>query len=167
MGTEGARALLERAGTLTLQTGNLLNWGCLRKKCPATPGEEVRGGPALPFGALGRGQPWGERPGPGRGRWRLRERWVPFPGGPSASGAGPVPAAHGWPGARHGEERLWLPSHPLAGALGRREIGMAEQFCLFVFVRSLCPALLGGRGPRKHLALRRSEPSLVIPGVKD
>ncbi|XP_041338922.1 glutamate--cysteine ligase regulatory subunit isoform X2 [Pyrgilauda ruficollis] len=42
MGTEGARALLERAGTLTLQTGNLLNWGCLRKKCPATPGEEVR-----------------------------------------------------------------------------------------------------------------------------
>uniref|UniRef100_A0A8B9FH59 GCS light chain n=1 Tax=Amazona collaria TaxID=241587 RepID=A0A8B9FH59_9PSIT len=42
MGTDGARALLERAGTLTLQTGNLLNWGCLRKKCPATPGEEVR-----------------------------------------------------------------------------------------------------------------------------
>ncbi|NXY05980.1 GSH0 ligase, partial [Pteruthius melanotis] len=42
MGTEGARALLERAGRLTLQTGNLLNWGCLRKKCPATPGEEVR-----------------------------------------------------------------------------------------------------------------------------
>ncbi|KAM6342715.1 glutamate--cysteine ligase regulatory subunit isoform 2-T2 [Alca torda] len=42
MGTDGARALLERAGNLTLQTGNLLNWGCLRKKCPATPGEEVR-----------------------------------------------------------------------------------------------------------------------------
>ncbi|KAJ7395296.1 Glutamate--cysteine ligase regulatory subunit [Pitangus sulphuratus] len=42
MGTEGARALLERAGRLTLQTGNLLNWGCLRKKCPSTPGEEVR-----------------------------------------------------------------------------------------------------------------------------
>ncbi|XP_072724892.1 glutamate--cysteine ligase regulatory subunit [Ciconia boyciana] len=42
MGTDGARALLERAATLTLQTGNLLNWGCLRKKCPATPGEEVR-----------------------------------------------------------------------------------------------------------------------------
>ncbi|KAM6327216.1 glutamate--cysteine ligase regulatory subunit isoform 2-T2 [Podargus strigoides] len=42
MGTDRARALLERAGTLTLQTGNLLNWGCLRKKCPATPGEEVR-----------------------------------------------------------------------------------------------------------------------------
>ncbi|NWU92034.1 GSH0 ligase, partial [Upupa epops] len=42
MGTDGARVLLERAGTLTLQTGNLLNWGCLRKKCPATPSEEVR-----------------------------------------------------------------------------------------------------------------------------
>ncbi|KAJ7410442.1 deoxynucleotidyltransferase terminal interacting protein 2 [Willisornis vidua] len=40
MGTEGARALLGRAAGLTLQTGNLLNWGCLRKKCPATPGEE-------------------------------------------------------------------------------------------------------------------------------
>lgn len=43
MGTDGARALLERAGTLTLQTGNLLNWGCQRKKCPATPSEEVSG----------------------------------------------------------------------------------------------------------------------------
>ncbi|RMC08478.1 hypothetical protein DUI87_14723 [Hirundo rustica rustica] len=42
MGTEAARALLERAGRVTLQTGNLLNWGCLRKKCPATPSEEVR-----------------------------------------------------------------------------------------------------------------------------
>ncbi|NXS10353.1 GSH0 ligase, partial [Neodrepanis coruscans] len=42
MGTEGARSLLERAGRFTLQTGNLLNWGCLRKKCPATLGEEVR-----------------------------------------------------------------------------------------------------------------------------
>lgn len=51
METEGARALLERAGRLTLQTGNLLNWGCLRKKCPATPSEEVSGGPELPFGA--------------------------------------------------------------------------------------------------------------------
>lgn len=59
MGTDGARALLERAGTLTLQTGNLLNWGCLRKKCPATPGEEVSGaGPgARPRGAaVGRGR---------------------------------------------------------------------------------------------------------------
>ncbi|KAM6414728.1 glutamate--cysteine ligase regulatory subunit isoform 3-T3 [Rhynochetos jubatus] len=42
MGTDGARALLERAATLTLQTGNLLNWGCPRKKCPAGPAEEVR-----------------------------------------------------------------------------------------------------------------------------
>ncbi|XP_065597849.1 glutamate--cysteine ligase regulatory subunit [Cyrtonyx montezumae] len=42
MGTEGARALLERAGTLNLQTGNLLSWGCGRKKCPSTPSEEVR-----------------------------------------------------------------------------------------------------------------------------
>ncbi|KAF4789588.1 Glutamate--cysteine ligase regulatory subunit [Turdus rufiventris] len=42
MGTEGARVLLEGAGRLTLQTGNLLNWGCQRKKCPATPSEEVR-----------------------------------------------------------------------------------------------------------------------------
>ncbi|XP_062436996.1 glutamate--cysteine ligase regulatory subunit isoform X2 [Rhea pennata] len=42
MGTDGSRALLEQATTLTLQTGNLLNWGCLRKKCPATPSEEVR-----------------------------------------------------------------------------------------------------------------------------
>lgn len=54
MGTEGARALVERAAALTLQTGNLLNWGCLRKKCPATPAEEVSGArrPAeLPLGA--------------------------------------------------------------------------------------------------------------------
>lgn len=42
MGTEGARALLERARTLNLQTGNLLSWGCGRKKCPVTPSEEVR-----------------------------------------------------------------------------------------------------------------------------
>ncbi|NXX73974.1 GSH0 ligase, partial [Urocolius indicus] len=42
MGTDGAGALLQRAATLTLQTGNLLTWGCLRKKCPASPGEEVR-----------------------------------------------------------------------------------------------------------------------------
>ncbi|KAK2541494.1 glutamate--cysteine ligase regulatory subunit [Columba livia] len=42
MGTDGVRALLEQAGTLTLQTGNLLNWGCPRKKCPSTPAEEVR-----------------------------------------------------------------------------------------------------------------------------
>ncbi|KAM9186686.1 glutamate--cysteine ligase regulatory subunit isoform 1-T1 [Mergus octosetaceus] len=42
MGTDSARALLERAATLNLQTGNLLSWGCGRKKCPATPSEEVR-----------------------------------------------------------------------------------------------------------------------------
>lgn len=57
MGTEGARALLERAATLTLQTGNLLSWGCLRKKCPATPAEEVSGAgraPGLPLRALRR-----------------------------------------------------------------------------------------------------------------
>lgn len=59
MGTDGARALLERAATLTLQTGNLLNWGCLRKKCPATPGEEVSGGGpwGFPSGCRGGGSP--------------------------------------------------------------------------------------------------------------
>lgn len=45
MGTESgsAGALLGQAGILNLQTGNLLNWGRLRKKCPATPSEEVSG----------------------------------------------------------------------------------------------------------------------------
>ncbi|ETE72733.1 Glutamate--cysteine ligase regulatory subunit [Ophiophagus hannah] len=44
MGTESGRAavLLRQARTLNLQTGNLLNWGRLRKKCPATPSEELR-----------------------------------------------------------------------------------------------------------------------------
>ncbi|XP_019386628.1 PREDICTED: glutamate--cysteine ligase regulatory subunit [Crocodylus porosus] len=46
MGTDGgsasARLLLEQATTLNLQTGNLLNWGRLRKKCPASPSEEIR-----------------------------------------------------------------------------------------------------------------------------
>ncbi|XP_030062083.1 glutamate--cysteine ligase regulatory subunit [Microcaecilia unicolor] len=37
-----ARTLLEHATTLSLQTGNLLNWGRLSKKCPATPSEELR-----------------------------------------------------------------------------------------------------------------------------
>ncbi|XP_044288223.1 glutamate--cysteine ligase regulatory subunit [Varanus komodoensis] len=41
-GGGGAGALLGHAGTLNLQTGNLLNWGRLRKKCPATPSEELR-----------------------------------------------------------------------------------------------------------------------------
>uniref|UniRef100_A0A8D0G4K6 Glutamate--cysteine ligase regulatory subunit n=1 Tax=Sphenodon punctatus TaxID=8508 RepID=A0A8D0G4K6_SPHPU len=42
MGTDSARMLLERATTLNLQTGNLLNWGRLRKKCPSIPSEELR-----------------------------------------------------------------------------------------------------------------------------
>ncbi|XP_054836959.1 glutamate--cysteine ligase regulatory subunit isoform X2 [Eublepharis macularius] len=44
MGTEGGSAgvLLGQADVLNLQTGNLLNWGRLRKKCPATPSEELR-----------------------------------------------------------------------------------------------------------------------------
>nr|XP_056723692.1 glutamate--cysteine ligase regulatory subunit [Euleptes europaea] len=44
MGTESgsAGALLGQAAMLNLQTGNLLNWGRLRKKCPATPSEELR-----------------------------------------------------------------------------------------------------------------------------
>lgn len=43
MGTDSraAGALLARASTLHLQTGNLLNWGRLRKKCPSTHSEEV------------------------------------------------------------------------------------------------------------------------------
>uniref|UniRef100_A0A8C6YSR7 Glutamate--cysteine ligase regulatory subunit n=1 Tax=Nothoprocta perdicaria TaxID=30464 RepID=A0A8C6YSR7_NOTPE len=54
MGTDAARALLERATTLNLQTGNLLNWGGLRKKCPATPGEEVSGPRRCSFSTAGR-----------------------------------------------------------------------------------------------------------------
>ncbi|KAG8436750.1 hypothetical protein GDO86_007728 [Hymenochirus boettgeri] len=44
MGTHSAVAhsLLDTADTLVLQTGNLLNWGCLKKKCPATPTEELQ-----------------------------------------------------------------------------------------------------------------------------
>ncbi|KAM4641376.1 glutamate--cysteine ligase regulatory subunit [Discoglossus pictus] len=44
MGTDSAaaRTLLNRADTLTLQTGNLLNWGRLKKKCPVTPSEELQ-----------------------------------------------------------------------------------------------------------------------------
>ncbi|XP_030792414.1 glutamate--cysteine ligase regulatory subunit isoform X1 [Rhinopithecus roxellana] len=44
MGTDSraAKALLARARTLHLQTGNLLNWGRLRKKCPSTHSEELR-----------------------------------------------------------------------------------------------------------------------------
>ncbi|KAJ7332468.1 hypothetical protein JRQ81_014648 [Phrynocephalus forsythii] len=44
MDTESGTAgvWLAQATTLNLQTGNLLNWGRLRKKCPATPSEELR-----------------------------------------------------------------------------------------------------------------------------
>ncbi|OCT85153.1 hypothetical protein XELAEV_18023317mg [Xenopus laevis] len=44
MGTDStaARTLLDKADTLILQTGNLLNWGCLKKKCPTTPSEELQ-----------------------------------------------------------------------------------------------------------------------------
>lgn len=51
MGTDSraAGALLARASTLHLQTGNLLNWGRLRKKCPSTHSEEVSAvGPGPP-----------------------------------------------------------------------------------------------------------------------
>ncbi|XP_030889660.1 glutamate--cysteine ligase regulatory subunit [Leptonychotes weddellii] len=49
MGTDSraAGALLARARTLHLQTGNLLNWGRLRKKCPSTHSEEVECYPNL------------------------------------------------------------------------------------------------------------------------
>ncbi|MEE6495689.1 hypothetical protein FKM82_002118 [Ascaphus truei] len=44
MGTDStaARTLLHQAGTLNLQTGNLLNWGRLKKKCAVTPSEELQ-----------------------------------------------------------------------------------------------------------------------------
>lgn len=56
MGTDSraAGALLARARTLHLQTGNLLNWGRLRKKCPSTHSEEVRDA-GLPGQAAGPG----------------------------------------------------------------------------------------------------------------
>ncbi|XP_053550013.1 glutamate--cysteine ligase regulatory subunit [Bombina bombina] len=43
MGTDStaARTLLDRADTLNLQTGNLLNWGRLKSKCPLNPSEEL------------------------------------------------------------------------------------------------------------------------------
>lgn len=68
--SRAAGALLARARTLHLQTGNLLNWGRLQKKCPSTHSEEVRtGGRALPAETRGcrarpRTRPGGcERPG--------------------------------------------------------------------------------------------------------
>uniref|UniRef100_A0A6I8RBJ6 GCS light chain n=1 Tax=Xenopus tropicalis TaxID=8364 RepID=A0A6I8RBJ6_XENTR len=44
MGTDStaARTLLDKADKLVIQTGNLLNWGCLKKKCPSTPSEELQ-----------------------------------------------------------------------------------------------------------------------------
>ncbi|KAJ1173529.1 hypothetical protein NDU88_005361 [Pleurodeles waltl] len=36
-----ARSLLHRASVLTMQTGNLLNWGRLKKKCQLSPSEEL------------------------------------------------------------------------------------------------------------------------------
>lgn len=68
MGTDSrlAGALLARARTLHLQTGNLLNWGRLRKKCPSTHSEEVRDA-ELPGQAAGRAAPRGrQRPRGGR-----------------------------------------------------------------------------------------------------
>lgn len=43
MGTDSgaARTLLQRADTLHLHTGNLMNWGRLKKKCAVTPLEEL------------------------------------------------------------------------------------------------------------------------------
>ncbi|XP_077309016.1 glutamate--cysteine ligase regulatory subunit [Lithobates pipiens] len=41
MGTDTARSLLSTAHTLILHTGNLMNWGRLKKKCPVAPGEEL------------------------------------------------------------------------------------------------------------------------------
>ncbi|XP_069497325.1 glutamate--cysteine ligase regulatory subunit [Ambystoma mexicanum] len=39
--SRAARSLLHRASLLTLQTGNLLNWGRLKKKCQLSPSEEL------------------------------------------------------------------------------------------------------------------------------
>lgn len=81
MGTDSraAGALLARASTLHLQTGNLLNWGRLRKKCPSTHSEEVRAASAPaetgsrdrpragPGGSAGGWSGSGRRGGRGRG----------------------------------------------------------------------------------------------------
>ncbi|CAJ0932908.1 unnamed protein product [Ranitomeya imitator] len=42
MGTDSgaARTLLDGAATLHLHTGNLMNWGRLKKKCAVSPSEE-------------------------------------------------------------------------------------------------------------------------------
>lgn len=87
MGTDSraARALLARARTLHLQTGNLLNWGRLRKKCPSTHSEEVR--------ADERGPRRRASPGPGRG------------GGPRPGGSERPGRAGDWAGAHLGSAR--------------------------------------------------------------
>lgn len=86
MGTDSraAGALLARARTLHLQTGNLLNWGRLRKKCPSTHSEEVSAGERGAWGrpragratlrgrqraeARARGRAWGAAQGAGEAR---------------------------------------------------------------------------------------------------
>lgn len=89
MDTDGraAGALLARARTLHLQTGNLLNWGRLRKKCPSTHSEEVRAGERCPrrHGASGpdrrpgRAAPRGEEAPGGMGGWSGSVRiWAPL-----------------------------------------------------------------------------------------
>ncbi|KAM8930236.1 glutamate--cysteine ligase regulatory subunit [Pelodytes ibericus] len=44
MGTDStaARSLLDKADTLYLQTGNMMNWGRLKKKCPSASSEELQ-----------------------------------------------------------------------------------------------------------------------------
>ncbi|XP_063284426.1 glutamate--cysteine ligase regulatory subunit [Pelobates fuscus] len=44
MGTDStaARTLLAKADTLYLQTGNMMNWGRLKKKCPTASSEELK-----------------------------------------------------------------------------------------------------------------------------
>lgn len=106
MGTDSARALLERAATLNLQTGNLLSWGCGRKKCPATPSEEVSA--ALPAPGLPRGRGWGGGCGGAWGSARspeavpglLAARWRPA--GAEPSGAGPGSGCPRRPSDRRG-----------------------------------------------------------------
>uniref|UniRef100_A0A8C5QAT0 Glutamate--cysteine ligase regulatory subunit n=1 Tax=Leptobrachium leishanense TaxID=445787 RepID=A0A8C5QAT0_9ANUR len=40
--TAAARSLVTRAATLYLQTGNMMNWGRLKKKCPTAGSEELQ-----------------------------------------------------------------------------------------------------------------------------
>lgn len=41
----GAKVMFDHAKTLRLHTGNLVNRGSMKKKCPSSPSEEVRGRP--------------------------------------------------------------------------------------------------------------------------